>query len=57
MKQHVNTVIYSNILKGFVLAKQPQKVFVVHAKMRVGGTQRYTIKVNSMIDACGTCTT
>jgi len=52
LKQHVNTVIYSNILKGFVLAKQPQKVFVVHAKMRESGTQCNTITYNTMIDAC-----
>merc|ERR1719183_715232 len=33
LKQHVNTVIYSTILKGFVLSKQPQQVFAVHSTM------------------------
>merc|ERR1719265_1716420 len=52
LKQHVNTVIYSTILKGFVLSKQPQQVFVVHSKMRESGTPCNTISYNTMIDAC-----
>merc|ERR1719163_2726095 len=55
LKQHVNTVIYSTILKGFVLSKQPQRVFVVHGKMRESGTQCNTITYNTMIDACARC--
>jgi len=55
LKQHVNTVIYSTILKGFVLSKQPQRVFVVHGKMRESGTQSNTITYNTMIDACARC--
>merc|ERR1719379_2997888 len=55
LKQHVNTVIYSTILKGFVLSKQPQRVFTVHAKMRESGTQCNTITYNTMIDACARC--
>ena len=43
LKQRVNTVFYSTILRGLVLPKQPQRVFTVHAKMLDSGTQRNTM--------------
>merc|ERR1719454_2284568 len=49
LKQHVNTVIYSTILKGFVLSKQPQRVFEVHSKMRESGTQPDTITYSTIV--------
>ena len=51
----MNAVIYSNTVNGFVLAKLPQEVFVVHAKMRECGTQCNTITYNTMFDACAWC--
>ena len=51
----VQDLVYLTILKGSVLSKQPQRVFAVHSKMRVSGTQCNTITYNTMIDACARC--
>jgi pentatricopeptide repeat protein len=47
----LNTVIYSTILKGFTLAKQPERVDQVYHEMRDLGIACNTISFNTMIDA------
>ena len=51
----VNTVIYSTILKGFALSKQPEKLMTVYAEMRERGVACNTISYNIMLDACAKC--
>merc|ERR1719191_2659464 len=51
----VNTVIYSTILKGFVMSKQSNKVFMVYSEMRKSGVQCNTISYNTMLEACARC--
>merc|ERR1719453_1675008 len=55
-KDTLNTVIYSTILKGFTLAKQPDridKVFQVLRKMLAGGRHDPDeILFNSLLDGC-----
>jgi len=47
----LNTVIYSTVLKGFTLAKQPERVDQVYQEMRGLGIACNTISYNTMIDA------
>merc|ERR1719231_137267 len=54
-KQYVNTVIYSTVLKGFAVARQPKRIFAVHAEMRRSGVACNTITYNTIIDACARC--
>merc|ERR1719408_461567 len=51
----VNTVIYSTILKGFALSKQPEKLMQVYAEMREREIACNTISYNTMLDACAKC--
>merc|ERR1719502_1821210 len=54
-RQYVNTVIFSTVLKGFAAARQPKRIFAVHAEMRKIGVPCNTITYNTMIDACARC--
>jgi len=47
----LNTVIYSTILKGFTLSKQPERVDQVYQEMKALGIACNTISFNTMIDA------
>merc|ERR1719440_2647987 len=51
----VNTVIYSTILKGFALSKQPEKLMQVYTEMREREVPCNTISYNTMLDACAKC--
>merc|ERR1719478_1840492 len=42
-RHYVNTVIYSTVLKGFATARQPTRLFSVHAEMRKSGVPCNTI--------------
>merc|ERR1719160_2329525 len=53
--QYVNTVIFSTVLKGFAVARQPKRIFAVHAEMRRSGVACNTITYNTIIDACARC--
>merc|ERR1719379_3168563 len=54
-QQVVNTVIHSTVLKGFAAARQPKRIFAVHAEMRRSGVACNTIPYNTIIDACARC--
>merc|ERR1719274_301017 len=54
-RQYVNTVIFSTVLKGFAAARQPKRIFAVHAEMRKIGVACNTITYNTIIDACARC--
>merc|ERR1719316_680521 len=54
-RQYVNTVIFSTVLKGFAAARQPKRIFAVHAEMRKTGVPCNTITYNTIIDACARC--
>merc|ERR1719274_18413 len=54
-RQYVNTVIFSTVLKGFAAARQPKRIFAVHAEMSKAGVQCNTITYNTIIDACARC--
>merc|ERR1719498_347562 len=49
-RHYVNTVIYSTVLKGFAIARQPTRLFSVLAEMRKGGVPCNTITYNTTID-------
>merc|ERR1719169_144795 len=51
-KDSVNTVIYSTILKGFKMQRQPEKVFSVYQEMRQRGIVCNTITYNTILDVC-----
>merc|ERR1719440_971459 len=51
----VNTVIYSTILKGFAISKQPEKLMQVYTEMREREVPCNTISYNTMLDACAKC--
>merc|ERR1719169_295636 len=51
-KDSVNTVIYSTILKGFKMQRQPDKVFSVYEEMKQRGILRNTISFNTILDVC-----
>merc|ERR1719230_1911319 len=48
-QQYVNTVIHSTVLKGFAVARQPKRVFEVHAEMLQSGVVCNTITYNTII--------
>merc|ERR1719386_556156 len=54
-RSSVNTVIYSTILKGFKMSKQPEKVIAVYKEMKERDIPCNTISYNTMIDACAHC--
>merc|ERR1719421_2479164 len=54
-RQYVNTVIFSTVLKGFAAARQPKRIFAVHAEMSKAGVQCNTITYNTIVDACARC--
>jgi pentatricopeptide repeat protein len=54
-RQSVNTVIYSTILKGFAMSKQPEKLAQVYAEMKERDIACNTISYNTMLDACAKC--
>ena len=54
-RQFVNTVIYSTILKGFVMSTQTHRIFALHAEMRASDMQCNTITYNTMMDASARC--
>jgi len=47
----VNTVIYSTILKGFVLSKQPDRLMALYDEMRMRGIACNNIAYNTMLNA------
>merc|ERR1719174_1776550 len=51
-KDSVNTVIYSTILKGFKMQRQPEKVFSVYQEMKQRGISCNTITFNTILDVC-----
>merc|ERR1719262_1770880 len=51
-KDSVNTVIYSTILKGFKMQRQPEKVFSVYLEMKERGIACNTITFNTILDVC-----
>ena len=51
MREILNTVIYSTLLKGFAQAKQPEKVQQVFEDMQADGIACNTVSYNTMIDA------
>merc|ERR1719443_2655121 len=55
MRQSVNTVIYSTILKGFAISKQPEKLMQVYSEMKERDIACNTISYNTMLDACAKC--
>jgi len=52
---HINTVIYSTVLKGFALMHSIDKVFKVYEEMRNNGIPCNTITYNTLLDACAKC--
>jgi pentatricopeptide repeat protein len=53
--QLVNTVIYSTILKGFVLSKQHERVMALYDEMRSRGIAINNIAYNTMLNAFAQC--
>merc|ERR1719398_223982 len=51
MREILNMVIYSTLLKGFAQAKQPEKVQRVFEDMQADGIACNTVSYNTMIDA------
>jgi len=51
LRDILNTVIYSTLLKGFAQAKQPEKVQRVFEDMKADGIACNTVSYNTMIDA------
>merc|ERR1719247_1528972 len=51
MREILNTVIYSTLLKGFGRAQQPEKVQQVFEDMQADGIACNTVSYNTMIDA------
>jgi len=51
----VNTVIYSTILKGFVLSKQPDRLMALYDEMRDRGIACNNIAYNTMLNAFAHC--
>lgn len=51
----VNTVIYSTILKGFVLSKQPDRLMALYDEMRSRGIACNNIAYNTMLNAFAHC--
>merc|ERR1719238_1160417 len=54
-RDSVNTVIYSTILKGFAMSRQPEKLAQVYAEMKEREIACNTISYNTMLDACAKC--
>jgi len=48
-------VIYSTILKGFAISRQPEKLIQVYTEMREREIACNTISYNTMLDACAKC--
>jgi pentatricopeptide repeat protein len=55
LRGSVNTVIYSTILKGFSLSKQPDKVVELYDEMRAKGIHCNTITYNTLLNAFARC--
>jgi len=55
MKTSANTVIYSTILKGFAMSKQPEKVTALYEEMKARGVPCNTITYNTMLNALARC--
>lgn len=51
----VNTVIYSTALKGFLVTRRIDKVFMVYKEMRSKSISCNTITYNTIFDACAKC--
>eukprot|EP00933_Yihiella_yeosuensis_P071764 TRINITY_DN79_c0_g1_i2.p1 TRINITY_DN79_c0_g1~~TRINITY_DN79_c0_g1_i2.p1 ORF type:complete len:851 (-),score=236.27 TRINITY_DN79_c0_g1_i2:141-2693(-) len=51
----INTVIYSNILKGFALAKEHEKVTLLYREMTERGIQCNTISYNTILNSSALC--
>lgn len=51
----VNTVIYTTALKGFLVTRRLDKVFVVYKEMRNSDITCNTITYNTILDACAKC--
>jgi len=51
----LNTVIYSTILKGFAMSKQPDRLQSLYEEMQARGIQCNTITYNTMLNAFAQC--
>merc|ERR1719269_522836 len=51
MRDILNTVVYSTLLKGFAQARQPERVHNVYEEMLDAGISCNTVSYNTMIDA------
>eukprot|EP00933_Yihiella_yeosuensis_P054377 TRINITY_DN527_c0_g1_i1.p1 TRINITY_DN527_c0_g1~~TRINITY_DN527_c0_g1_i1.p1 ORF type:complete len:852 (+),score=156.48 TRINITY_DN527_c0_g1_i1:101-2656(+) len=51
----INTVIYSNILKGFAMAKDNEKVAILYREMTERGIQCNTIAFNTILNSSALC--
>jgi pentatricopeptide repeat protein len=51
MRDILNTVVYSTLLKGFAQARQPERVHTVYEEMLDAGISCNTVSYNTMIDA------
>merc|ERR1719316_1677333 len=47
----LNTVIYSTLLKGFTLSRQPERVQKVYEEMQTHGVACNTVAYNTILDA------
>jgi len=54
-KSLLNTVIYSTILKGFAMAKRPDRLMALYDEMRVRQIACNTITYNTMLNAFAQC--
>merc|ERR1719478_1617841 len=55
LRPSVNTVIYSTILKGFAISRQPEKLIQVYTEMKEREIACNTISYNTMLDAYAKC--
>lgn len=54
-KSLLNTVIYSTILKGFAMAKRPDRLMALYEEMRARDIACNTITYNTMLNAFAQC--
>jgi len=54
-KALLNTVIYSTILKGFAMSKQPDRLQALYEEMQARGIPCNTITYNTMLNAFAQC--
>mmetsp|Transcript_58723 Transcript_58723/g.109970 ORF Transcript_58723/g.109970 Transcript_58723/m.109970 type:complete len:850 (-) Transcript_58723:43-2592(-) len=55
LRELVNTVIYSTIVKGFTMLRQHDKVVAIYKEMKARGIACNTITYNTMLNALARC--